>query len=145
MQYMHTLAILFQSPKCQLWKNPTRIILRFIHSFATDYRTALKHANSIKLCGAILCVASVFCECPANMFKSRNESNIVYKCTVRLLEDVDVLECEFQVWCTKHDLYSIWRVQNSDFLNKFNAEPVGLNDLHVIAADHKRPSTQSSS
>lgn len=31
------------------------------------------------------------------MFKSRNEGNIVYKCTVRLLEDVDVLECEFQV------------------------------------------------
>lgn len=31
------------------------------------------------------------------MFKTRNEGNIVYKCTVRLLEDVDVLECEFQV------------------------------------------------
>ncbi|XP_055908231.1 FERM domain-containing protein 5 [Eupeodes corollae] len=30
------------------------------------------------------------------MFKNKNESNIVYKCTVRLLEDSDVLECEFQ-------------------------------------------------
>ncbi|GAB0086805.1 FERM domain-containing protein [Sergentomyia squamirostris] len=30
------------------------------------------------------------------MFKSKNEGNIVYKCTVRLLEDADVLECEFQ-------------------------------------------------
>ncbi|XP_055681119.1 FERM domain-containing protein 5 isoform X1 [Lutzomyia longipalpis] len=29
------------------------------------------------------------------MFKSKNEGNIVYKCTVRLLEDADVLECEF--------------------------------------------------
>lgn len=33
------------------------------------------------------------------MFKSKNEGNIVYKCTVRLLDvlDCDVLECEFQV------------------------------------------------
>lgn len=31
------------------------------------------------------------------MFKSRSEGNVVYKCTVRLLEDLDVLECEFQV------------------------------------------------
>ncbi|XP_065356628.1 FERM domain-containing protein 5 isoform X2 [Calliphora vicina] len=30
------------------------------------------------------------------MFKNKNESNIVYKCTVRLLEDADILECEFQ-------------------------------------------------
>ncbi|KFB38033.1 AGAP008811-PA-like protein [Anopheles sinensis] len=30
------------------------------------------------------------------MFKSRSEGNVVYKCTVRLLEDLDVLECEFQ-------------------------------------------------
>uniref|UniRef100_A0A1B0DPY1 Uncharacterized protein n=1 Tax=Phlebotomus papatasi TaxID=29031 RepID=A0A1B0DPY1_PHLPP len=32
------------------------------------------------------------------MFKSKNEGNIVYKCTVRLLDvlDCDVLECEFQ-------------------------------------------------
>lgn len=30
------------------------------------------------------------------MFKSKNECNIVYKCTVRLLDDSDVLECEFQ-------------------------------------------------
>lgn len=31
------------------------------------------------------------------MFKSKNECNVVYKCTVRLLDDSDVLECEFQV------------------------------------------------
>jgi len=31
------------------------------------------------------------------MFRSKNEGNIVYKCTVRLLDDSDVLECEFQV------------------------------------------------
>lgn len=31
------------------------------------------------------------------MFKSRGESNIVYKCTVRLLEDTEILECEFHV------------------------------------------------
>lgn len=31
------------------------------------------------------------------MFKSRTEGSIVYKCTVRLLEELDVLECEFQV------------------------------------------------
>ncbi|CAD7085481.1 unnamed protein product [Hermetia illucens] len=30
------------------------------------------------------------------MFRSKNEGNIVYKCTVRLLEDSEVLECEFQ-------------------------------------------------
>ncbi|XP_030384466.1 FERM domain-containing protein 5 [Scaptodrosophila lebanonensis] len=30
------------------------------------------------------------------MFKSKNECNIIYKCTVRLLDDSDVLECEFQ-------------------------------------------------
>ncbi|XP_077288968.1 FERM domain containing isoform X2 [Arctopsyche grandis] len=29
------------------------------------------------------------------MFRSRADSNIVYKCTVRLLEDTDILECEF--------------------------------------------------
>lgn len=31
------------------------------------------------------------------MFKSRGDSNIVYKCTVRLLEDTEILECEFHV------------------------------------------------
>lgn len=31
------------------------------------------------------------------MFKSRTEGSVVFKCTVRLLEDLDVLECEFQV------------------------------------------------
>lgn len=31
------------------------------------------------------------------MFKSRADSNIVYKCTVRLLEDTEILECEFHV------------------------------------------------
>lgn len=31
------------------------------------------------------------------MFKSRSEGNVVYKCTVRLLEDDEILECEFQV------------------------------------------------
>ncbi|XP_037960222.1 FERM domain-containing protein 5 [Teleopsis dalmanni] len=30
------------------------------------------------------------------MFKNKNDCNIVYRCTVRLLEDSDVLECEFQ-------------------------------------------------
>ncbi|KAH8329299.1 hypothetical protein KR074_007358 [Drosophila pseudoananassae] len=30
------------------------------------------------------------------MFRSKNEGNVVYKCTVRLLDDSDVLECEFQ-------------------------------------------------
>lgn len=30
------------------------------------------------------------------MFKSRSEGNVVYKCTVSLLQD-DVFECEFQV------------------------------------------------
>lgn len=29
------------------------------------------------------------------MFKSRGD--IVYKCTVRLLEDTEILECEFHV------------------------------------------------
>lgn len=33
------------------------------------------------------------------MFKSRTEGSVVfYKCTVRLLEELDVLECEFQVY-----------------------------------------------
>lgn len=36
------------------------------------------------------------------MFKSRTEGSVVFKCTVRLLEELDVLECEFQVW--KHVL-----------------------------------------
>lgn len=31
------------------------------------------------------------------MFKSKNENNVVYKCTVRLLDDDEFLECEFQV------------------------------------------------
>lgn len=31
------------------------------------------------------------------MFKSRTEGSVVFKCTVRLLEELDVLECEFQV------------------------------------------------
>lgn len=31
------------------------------------------------------------------MFKSRTEGSVVFKCTVRLLEDHEVLECEFQV------------------------------------------------
>lgn len=31
------------------------------------------------------------------MFRSRADSNIVYKCTVRLLEDSEILECEFHV------------------------------------------------
>lgn len=31
------------------------------------------------------------------MFKARSEGNVVYKCTVRLLEDDEILECEFQV------------------------------------------------
>lgn len=31
------------------------------------------------------------------MFKSRTEGSVVFKCTVRLLEDDEVLECEFQV------------------------------------------------
>lgn len=39
------------------------------------------------------------------MFKSKNECNVVYKCTVRLLDDSDVLECEFQVCVTV--VYSI--------------------------------------
>ncbi|KAH8410672.1 hypothetical protein KR009_011751 [Drosophila setifemur] len=30
------------------------------------------------------------------MFRSKNEGNVVYKCTVRLLDDSDILECEFQ-------------------------------------------------
>lgn len=33
------------------------------------------------------------------MFKAKNSVNMVYKCTVQLLEDADVLECEFQVSC----------------------------------------------
>lgn len=31
------------------------------------------------------------------MFKSRTEGSVVFKCTVRLLEELDVLECGFQV------------------------------------------------
>lgn len=38
------------------------------------------------------------------MFKSRADANVVYKCTVRLLEELDVLECEFQV-CLKCTYY----------------------------------------
>lgn len=30
-------------------------------------------------------------------FGSKNDSNIVYKCTVRLLEDTEILECEYKV------------------------------------------------
>lgn len=30
-------------------------------------------------------------------FGSRGDSNIVYKCTVRLLEDTEILECEYKV------------------------------------------------
>ncbi|XP_058986106.1 FERM domain-containing protein 3 isoform X2 [Musca domestica] len=32
-----------------------------------------------------------------SMFKSKNEGNI-YKCTVRLLDDTELIECEFQQW-----------------------------------------------
>lgn len=42
------------------------------------------------------------------MFKSRGD--IVYKCTVRLLEDTEILECEFHVSFTKtiaHLLHTI--------------------------------------
>lgn len=34
-----------------------------------------------------------------SMFKSRGD--IVYKCTVRLLEDTEILECEFHVSVTR--------------------------------------------
>ena len=40
-----------------------------------------------------LCPCIVF----STMFRGKNEGNVVYKCTVQLLEDSDVLECEFQV------------------------------------------------
>lgn len=30
-------------------------------------------------------------------FGSRSDSNIVFKCTVRLLEDTEILECEYKV------------------------------------------------
>lgn len=32
-------------------------------------------------------------------FGSKGDSNVVYKCTVKLLEDTDILECEFRVRC----------------------------------------------
>lgn len=32
-------------------------------------------------------------------FGSRGDSNMVYKCTVRLLEDTEILECEYKVDC----------------------------------------------
>lgn len=41
------------------------------------------------------------------MFKSRGD--IVYKCTVRLLEDTEILECEFHV--------SYLLILNADFVN----------------------------
>lgn len=31
-------------------------------------------------------------------FGSKHDSNIVYKCTVRLLEDTEILECEYKVF-----------------------------------------------
>lgn len=39
------------------------------------------------------------------MFKGRNEGNVVYKCTVRLLEDDEILECEFQVSLSRAVIY----------------------------------------
>lgn len=42
----------------------------------------------------------------SEMFKNKNESNIVYKCTVRLLEDADILECEFQVFVPLNYLHT---------------------------------------
>lgn len=39
------------------------------------------------------------------MFAKRSETNIVYKCCVRLLEDSDILECEFQVIITPHPIW----------------------------------------
>lgn len=30
-------------------------------------------------------------------FGLKHDSNIVYKCTVRLLEDTEILECEYKV------------------------------------------------
>lgn len=30
-------------------------------------------------------------------FGSRGDNSVVYKCTVRLLEDTEILECEFKV------------------------------------------------
>lgn len=49
------------------------------------------------------------------MFKSRGD--IVYKCTVRLLEDTEILECEFHVSINKQynrlplgNIYFIWRL-----------------------------------
>lgn len=30
-------------------------------------------------------------------FGSKGDSNVVYKCTVKLLEDTDILECEYKV------------------------------------------------
>lgn len=51
------------------------------------------------------------------MFKSKNECNIVYKCTVRLLDDSDVLECEFQV-CKRSVLNKIYTYLYLNMSNK---------------------------
>lgn len=43
-------------------------------------------------------------------FGSRSDSNIVFKCTVRLLEDTEILECEYKV--NKHViLYNCYAIQ----------------------------------
>lgn len=48
------------------------------------------------------------------MFKNKNDGNIVYKCTIRLLDDADILECEFQV-----KFINIFNSIN-EVINKFN-------------------------
>lgn len=99
-KYTFKFRILARS-KCPFWRSRWRAkiynnkvgiigkFLRFpgiIASFA--YKTSLVRCK----------VPNWVCFCiAATMFRSKSESNVVYKCTVQLLEDSDVLECEFQV------------------------------------------------
>lgn len=41
-------------------------------------------------------------------FGGKGDSNVVYKCTVKLLEDTDILECEYKVY--KGVFYFEWKV-----------------------------------
>lgn len=52
------------------------------------------------------------------MFKNKNEGNVVYKCTIRLLEDTDILECEFQV-SSYESIWTCMKNQISWYLHLF--------------------------
>lgn len=64
------------------------------------FRTVLGDLGTGEFLVSVCCIILLdLCPCivSSTMFRGKNEGNVVYKCTVQLLEDSDVLECEFQV------------------------------------------------